>query len=260
MIGVGNVDNQIKFCQLASRLLRRTVAGKLIKSTWNEKQSSQWFSFSGIFWSVDYQQSTDHLGYLSQAILATILIFIRACLSPIFMMENVKCIDKFYKWHSPRKHYRFLSYHWSLFWSVLTWWCRGWGWGWSWNSRRLRRPWTVHVEPWDKHCILYALFWFCIKRLVKRNNSSNFEKWMRTLSLGALCLLLTCWRATVHSPYNVTTTNIRRWLWNGIQQIKKATTTATEMKRKSSEQFTEGNWALQMGVYRRQSSFIKSST
>ena len=37
-----------------------------------------------------------------------------------------------------------------------------------------------------------------------------------------------CWSVSVHSPYRVTTTNSSLWLWKGIQQMKKATTTATK--------------------------------
>ena len=43
----------------------------------------------------------------------------------------------------------------------------------------------------------------------------------------------TCWalvRLLFHLPYKVTSTNIRRWEWNGDQQKKKAITTTTETK------------------------------
>ena len=49
------------------------------------------------------------------------------------------------------------------------------------------------------------------------------------LTLKIFVVEHTCVRETVHSPYSVTTTNISLWLWKGIQQMKKATTTATNI-------------------------------
>ena len=36
--------------------------------------------------------------------------------------------------------------------------------------------------------------------------------------------------AVVHLPFMVTMTNISRWAWNGVQQTKKTSTTATSMR------------------------------